>query len=286
MSVTQRQLDYLKAMGVPVWVSRDAVDVALFEPCQQVIGKIQSVPSPLTPLTPPTLKTSGDSSAEALISQLQGKKAKSKRVTTRKPVVEKRVSSLIDVDNADLSQLKTAVVACQQCELYGTRTQTVFGEGKVKATWMIISDAPREEDDAKGKPFLGLSGVLLDNMLAAVGLDRSLIYIAHTVKCRPPNNRDPKKKESKACSAYLMRQIQLINPRVILIVGRIAVQRLLQTTEPIARLRGRTHKIEGINIPVVVSYHPAYLLRLPRNKYKSWEDLKLARALLQTTTLQ
>jgi DNA polymerase len=147
---------------------------------------------------------------------------------------------------------------------------------------MIIGDAPKEEEDTQGKPFMDRSGALLDNMLAAIGLDRPTIYLSNTLKCRPPNNRDPKRAESKACYGYLKRQIELVNPKFILIVGRIASQHLLQSNKPLAQLRGREHTLPELNIPVVVTYHPGYLLRQPRNKYKSWQDLKLALSIVRS----
>ena len=298
MSVTQQQLAYLNAIGIPVWISRDLADPAIFEarsnktteetiqqqsppqtaPAIQIPSR--NNPSPAYPSAPPpeystenlfneidqTTHTPPPKNATAIAESLSAKTATEK---------------LVDCSNFDWQQLQTTAINCQQCELYNKRTQIVFDEGARNATWMIIGDAPKEEEDTQGRPFMDRSGLLLDNMLLAIGLERSAVYLTNTLKCRPPNNRDPKIAESNACYGYLKRQIQLVNPSIILVVGRIAAQRLLKTKEPLVRLRGRTHTISGLDIPVIVSYHPRYLLRQPRDKYKAWQDLKLARALLE-----
>lgn len=179
----------------------------------------------------------------------------------------------------DWATLRETVAGCTQCELHRTRTQTVFGVGSESADWMIIGEAPGMEEDRRGEPFVGRAGKLLDQMLRAVDLDRGRVFIANILKCRPPNNRDPSAAEASACRAYLDRQIALVQPRLILAVGRIAAQRLLETDAPVGRLRGRPHYLG--DIPLVVTYHPAYLLRSPVQKRKSWQDLCLARELIQ-----
>lgn len=174
----------------------------------------------------------------------------------------------------DWDSLATEVSACSRCELHCTRTQTVFGVGNRRATWMVIGEAPGEQEDLQGEPFVGRAGQLLNEMLRAIGLKREEVYIANILKCRPPRNRDPKPEEAEACESYLKRQIALIRPRIILAAGRIAAQNLLKTTEAIGKLRGRVHEYEGI--PLVITYHPAYLLRAPLEKRKAWQDLLLA----------
>lgn len=176
----------------------------------------------------------------------------------------------------DWVALQAEVAACTRCELHRTRTQTVFGVGHREADWLIIGEAPGAEEDRRGEPFVGRAGQLLDNMLAAIGLDRTTAYIANILKCRPPDNRDPQAGEVAACEPYLQRQIALIRPRLILAVGRIAAQNLLKTDLPLARLRGRIHHYGPQRIPLIVTYHPAYLLRTPADKRKAWEDLQLA----------
>jgi DNA polymerase len=208
---------YLRAMGIDVWIPRDAVDAE---------------PAPVEP----------EMQAEA----------------------------------AELGwdPLREAVAACTRCALHESRTQTVFGVGNRDADWMIIGEAPGAEEDRRGEPFVGRAGKLLDEMLLAVGQSRERVFIANILKCRPPNNRDPSQEEAAACRPYLERQIELVRPRIILAVGRIAAQQLLQTDTPVGRLRGKVHRLG--TIPLVVTYHPAYLLRSPSQKRKSWDDLCMA----------
>lgn len=177
----------------------------------------------------------------------------------------------------DWNELQRTVAACTRCTLHRHRTQTVFGVGNRNADWMIIGEAPGAEEDRRGEPFVGRAGKLLDEMLRAVGLDRSSVFIANILKCRPPNNRDPSADETAACRGYLERQIELVQPRLILAVGRIAAQTLLHRDSPLGRLRGTVHALNNGHIPLVVTYHPAYLLRSPTQKRKAWEDLCLAR---------
>jgi DNA polymerase len=158
--------------------------------------------------------------------------------------------------------------------LHESRTQTVFGVGNQNADWLIIGEAPGAEEDRRGEPFVGRAGKLLDEMLRAAGQSREQVFIANVLKCRPPNNRDPAADEAAACRSYLERQIELLKPKIILAVGRIAAQQLLHTDTPVGRLRGRVHHLG--DIPLVVTYHPAYLLRSPTQKRKSWQDLCLA----------
>ena len=173
-------------------------------------------------------------------------------------------------------ELTHAILQCTACPLHLTRTQAVPGVGDRNADWLVVGEAPGAEEDAKGEPFVGQAGRLLDAMLAAIDLARGEnVYIANVLKCRPPGNRNPAPEEVAACLPYLMRQVELIRPGIIFAVGRFAAQALLDTEEPIGRLRGRVHRYRGI--PVVVSYHPAYLLRNPADKAKAWEDLCLAR---------
>ncbi len=183
--------------------------------------------------------------------------------------------------------LADAVTTCTACALCRTRTRTVFGVGHRQAEWMLIGEAPGAEEDARGEPFVGQAGKLLDNMLAAVGLSREgetpqSVYIANVLKCRPPGNRNPEPDEVAQCEPYLQRQVALVRPRLIVVMGRFAAQALLGTDATIASLRGRVHQVQvdGRSIPVVVTYHPAYLLRNLADKAKSWADLCLARSLL------
>ena len=178
-------------------------------------------------------------------------------------------------------ELKQAVPACTACGLHKSRTQTVFGVGDENADWMLIGEAPGAEEDRLGEPFVGQAGRLLDNMLAAIGLSRGKnVYIANVLKCRPPGNRNPEPEEVEKCSPHLRRQIELVAPKLILAMGRFAAQTLLNTDASIASLRGRVHAYAGV--PLIVPYHPAYLLRNLPDKAKSWEDLVFALKTIQS----
>lgn len=200
--------------------------------------------------------------------------------------VTPKCAPLPDAD-ALWATLKSEVAVCTKCSLHATRTQTVFGVGDEKADWLVIGEAPGAEEDRRGEPFVGRGGQLLDAMLRGIGLKRGEnVYIANILKSRPPNNRDPKPEEVAVCLPYLLRQIALIRPRIILAVGRIAAQNILQTDTPIGRLRGKLHYFGELNIPLIVTYHPAYLLRSPGEKRKAWEDLKFARGLYRQLIAQ
>ena len=179
---------------------------------------------------------------------------------------------------AEWDRLRSEVATCTLCGLHTSRTQGVFGVGNPQAQWLVIGEAPGAEEDRRGEPFVGRAGQLLDAMLKAIGLSRETnVFIANVLKSRPPGNRDPKPDEVAACLPYLMRQIALMRPRLILAVGRIAAQNLLATDLSLGRLRSKVHHFGELNTPLVVTYHPAYLLRTPGDKRKAWEDLKFAR---------
>lgn len=177
-------------------------------------------------------------------------------------------------------ELQQAVANCTRCGLHQSRTQTVFGVGNPRADWMIIGEAPGAEEDRRGEPFVGRAGKLLDEMLRAVNLSRDSVFICNILKCRPPGNRDPSAVEAGACRGYLERQIELVSPQLILAVGRIAAQQLLGSDAPLARLRGTLHRLTEARIPLIVTYHPAYLLRKPSDKRKAWQDLCLAQQVM------
>jgi len=235
--LSTRQREVLHQIGIPVWVPRQS---PAGEPPDVGATEVSGVP--------------GQATAAA--------------ATVRSaPVAE-----------LDLGGLQARVAGCTACtELARQRTQTVFGVGDSHADWLFIGEAPGAEEDRRGEPFVGRAGQLLENMLAALGLRRGdNVYIANILKCRPPGNRDPSPEETSACRPFLDRQIDLIQPRVIVALGRIAAQSLLDSSAPLGRLRGREHELRGI--PLVVTYHPAYLLRSPSDKARAWGDLLLARA--------
>lgn len=199
------------------------------------------------------------------------------------PAVDTRANAILRMD---WPQLREAVAECTACALSKSRRNTVFGVGNQVAPWMIIGEAPGAEEDARGDPFVGQAGQLLDAMLAAIGMTRERdVFIANVLKCRPPANRNPEPEEVARCLPHLLRQVALVKPRLILLMGRFAAHALLETDASIASLRGRVHQVAAT--PAIVTYHPAYLLRTPLDKAKSWEDLVFARATwrgLQTGT--
>jgi DNA polymerase len=191
---------------------------------------------------------------------------------------EKRRATILQMD---WDQLKESVEGCVACRLCNSRTRTVFGVGDPDADWLYVGEGPGAQEDALGEPFVGQAGKLLDNMLMAIGLKRGCdVFIANIVKCRPPGNREPSDDEAQCCEPYLARQIELIKPRLIVALGKTAARNLLNTDASIGSLRGKLHQHEGI--PVIVTYHPAYLLRTLAAKAKAWEDLCFARSTMQT----
>lgn len=173
------------------------------------------------------------------------------------------------------SCLEAEVAGCTRCVLHETRSRTVFGTGDRHAEWMVIGEAPGADEDRQGEPFVGRAGQLLNEVLLAAGFRREQVYIANILKCRPPGNRNPLPGEIASCQGYLQRQIRLVQPKIILAVGGIAANSLLQTEARVGELRGRLHHLD--EVPVVVTYHPAYLLRSPLEKRKVWQDLQFAR---------
>jgi len=195
------------------------------------------------------------------------------------PGMETPSVAVRDVSNLDWPELRTAVSTCTACDLHNSRTQTVFGVGDANAEWMIIGEAPGADEDRQGEPFVGPAGQLLNNMLKALGLKREQVFIANILKCRPPENRNPHAAEVAQCEAFLQRQVALVQPKIILAVGGVAAHNLLKVDTPVSRLRGQVHHYD--NVPLVVTYHPAYLLRKPTEKAKSWVDLKFAAAVVK-----
>jgi len=191
--------------------------------------------------------------------------------------VEHDLSIISEANNWE--QLANEVANCTKCGLCKTRKNTVFGSGNQSADWFFIGEGPGQHEDEQGLPFVGNAGQLLTEMIRALGLSREEVYIANIVKCRPPNNRDPHADEVKSCHDYLQRQIHLIQPKIILAVGRNAAQTLLDSDAPLSKLRGKVHTFHSK--PLIVVYHPAYLLRSLLEKRKAWQDLQFAMRTLQ-----
>lgn len=241
---------YLQAMGIPVWVLRDSSQ-ALQQPQAQEITSPVDDPERDVPESDITNKEISDLTSKST-EQLAG---------------------------VDWPALVKTVESCTECGLSATRTQTVFGVGNQKADWLFIGEAPGADEDKQGKPFVGRAGQLLNAILFALGLQRDDVYIANVLKCRPPNNRDPRPEEVSECELYLRAQIKLIKPKVIIALGRHAAHNLLKTDKTLASLRGQQHDYHGT--PLIVTYHPAYLLRTPSDKNKTWQDLCLANKLVK-----
>jgi uracil-DNA glycosylase len=244
----ERSHRYLQAMGVQSWRLRggDALAELTAESAGEREAHAQVVVSP---------------PADAVDAE---------REATRRSTGSAPTETVADMDWELLSR---TVSACRACELCETRTQTVFGVGDRRADLMVIGEAPGADEDRQGKPFVGRAGQLLNLMLAAIGFARERVYIANILKCRPPGNRDPRPEEALRCEPFLMRQIALVRPRVLLSVGRISAQNLLKTDAPIGQLRGRWFELGPDRTPLTVTYHPAYLLRSPEQKAKVWQDL-------------
>ncbi|HEX5637883.1 MAG TPA: uracil-DNA glycosylase [Gammaproteobacteria bacterium] len=240
------RLAYLKAMGIQAW-------------------SLKTAPAAV------------DNDAEQSVDHVESPAQNTSHVVKNNADANQTISAK-DISSLDWQALQQTVSQCQLCELHLTRTQTVFGVGNQNADLLIVGEAPGADEDRIGEPFVGRAGKLLDAMLQAIQLDRQQVYIANVLKCRPPQNRDPHTSEIICCEAYLQRQITLIQPKVILAVGRIAAHHLLLTQTAVGSLRGRKHSYNGI--PLVVTYHPAYLLRSPADKGKAWQDLLQVKSLL------
>jgi len=244
MTEVGRRARLLEALGIDHWVPRRTV------PSE---GAAAAVPASAEVPAPAAVPAAAALSAEGVVEAPTGE--------------------------LDWPTLRARVRACRQCALHRGRTQSVFGSGDRAAEWMVVGEAPGADEDRQGEPFVGAAGQLLNAMLAAIELPRDTVFVANVLKCRPPDNRDPLPAEIEQCLPYLHRQVALLRPKIILAVGRVAAQNLLRSEAPLGKLRGTVHRLDGLNTPVVVTYHPAYLLRSPAEKRKAWEDLKFARRL-------
>jgi uracil-DNA glycosylase len=266
MGWSERQLAMLREMGIRVWPTHAA------DPSS----------AHATPLAmAPAMRVSVDDADATLVddgsSSNDAPAAAQEEPSVRRVQIGPRPQG---VHSMDWGALREAAGACTACKLCAERKQVVFGAGSTQAQWLIVGEAPGEQEDLQGEPFVGKSGQLLDAMLRAIGLTRGAaeprhqVYIANTIKCRPPGNRNPQPDELAQCEPFLIRQVGLLQPRIILAMGRFAVQSLLRSSEPVGQLRGRVHRYQGV--PLIVTYHPAYLLRNPQDKARAWDDLCLA----------
>ena len=269
MGWTERQLAMLREIGIRLWVPpADA------PPAATAIG------GPARPKT-----RARPDPARAVATTRRARETTAAPATP--PAAVATHQRVAGVESMDWPALREAVENCTACRLCEGRRNTVFGVGNEHAHWMIVGEAPGEQEDLQGEPFVGKAGQLLDNMLRAIGLTREnapperQVFIANTLKCRPPGNRNPQLDELAQCEPFLIRQVALVQPRIIVAMGRFAVQSLLRSSDPIGRLRGRVHRYHGV--PLIVTYHPAYLLRNPVDKARAWEDLCLALDVLAGT---
>ena len=254
----------LKEMGITQWVLRDAnpAETQVQDSPQQGISIPRAEAEPKEPAVEPALPA-----PEPVSDSAQHLAPASVSVAPPRTV---------DPDILSLDALRDQVAGCTACELANSRSHTVFGEGADQADWLFVGEAPGQQEDRQGKPFVGRAGGLLTQMIRALDKSREQVYITNTLKCRPPNNRDPLPAELKACEPFLLKQIQLLQPRVIVALGRISAQTLLNSDQPLGKLRGQVYQYGPDNIPLIVTYHPAYLLRQPADKGKVWSDLLLA----------
>ena len=282
----QRRLAYLRRLGIDVWVPRATALVATgpvaaaesVESDQRpAAAETAARPAPVVEAPEMSRPTEPAPSRPAAPPPAVEAAAVPPRAAETTPAPAP--SPAVIPSDVGWPELRERVAACRACGLCETRTQTVFGVGSVQAPLMVVGEAPGAEEDRQGEPFVGPAGKLLDAMLQAMGWPRERVYIANILKCRPHHNRDPLPQEVAACEPYLKAQLERVAPRVILAVGRIAAQNLLKTDQPLARLRGVVHRYG--DTPVIVTYHPAYLLRSPAEKARAWQDLKAARALVE-----
>jgi len=291
MHLDSRKRDILAAMGVEVWGLRAAVEAAeVAEPAAVTVDVAVDVTADAAADVATESTVAGESSAAP--ATVAGESSAATPSTTPSTVavdsppasdadtVESTVAASADASDT-LARIAAEVAACQRCELHRTRTNTVPGCGSARADWLFVGEAPGRDEDAQGEPFVGRAGKLLDSMIAALGLARADVFIANVLKCRPPDNRDPLPGEVEQCEAYLHRQLAQLQPKVIVALGRVSAQALLKTGDALAKLRGAAHHYGPANIPLVVTYHPAYLLRSPEQKAKSWDDLWLAKGIVE-----
>ena len=259
MGLSREQM--LVEMGIsPIWVTRDTVPPA----DERTASPLPAEPAPLAARDAASPSSVVPPVAEAVPARADGK-------------------AKVEVGDLDWPALARQVAECRACSLCEQRNQAVFGVGDTNPDWLFIGEGPGSEEDARGEPFVGQAGKLLDNMLAALDIARgNRVYIANAVKCRPPGNRTPEAAEMAACWPYLERQIALLKPKVIVLLGKAAVHAVLHDDKPLGSMRGKPYEFAGI--PVVVTYHPAYLLRNLPDKAKAWEDLLFARRILNKQT--
>jgi DNA polymerase len=279
VAVNQQQLDYLSAMGVPVWVSRDlpmpesAVTVLDFEEAisnQNASALVKAVPG-----SEPSVK--GLKAADELLKDLQ--QTSIKQIADLAASLDETAPSKPEVfvknfDGVSWAELELAVSQCTACDLHNKRQQTVFGKGSKQASLMIVGDIPRLMDEQMSQPFTGDTGELLSSMIGLLGVEADSIYFTNLLKCRPPLDNSPQANQAASCLSYLKQQIKLLNPGLVILLGRNSAQKVLGKDQSMAQLRLNQHVIEGFDTHFIATYHPAYLLKQPRLKALAWQDLQ------------
>ncbi|MDD9883212.1 MAG: uracil-DNA glycosylase [Gammaproteobacteria bacterium] len=291
LSLDSRKRDLLATMGVEVWGLRGDGGVDAGVAGEDVAGDSVA--------TEVTAAADGEAAAAVVAAEMPAPAAAKETVAAAdppstvsvaatEPVAETvaaestvAVAKSPDTPADSLARVAAEVAACEQCELHRARNNTVPGGGNPRADWLFVGEAPGRDEDAQGEPFVGRAGKLLDMMIAALGMKRDTVFVANVLKCRPPENRDPLPGEIEMCEAYLHRQLALIQPKVIVALGRVSAQALLKTGDALGTLRGAAHRYGPAGIPLVVTYHPAYLLRSPEQKSKAWDDLWLAKGIAE-----
>jgi uracil-DNA glycosylase len=311
MPLDARQRAMLEAMGITLWqpgifdekqavvhVNRTQAAIQTVAPTNPLAMPVRAAQPVAIPPPPPTSAATAQRASAApspiVSAPVAANPASPATVFTSQPLPA-------GIAQMDWPALQSAVRSCQACALCASRKTTVFGTGQSaiapalapRADWLIVGEAPSEDEDAQGEPFAGPAGKLLDNMLRAMVINgqplarQSNVFITNVLKCRPPADRNPSSAEVARCQPYLLRQIELLQPKIILAMGRFAMQALIGSTEPVGKLRGRVHLLQGASTPtnVIVTYHPGYLLRNPADKAKAWADLLLAMETLQSTNV-
>lgn len=302
MAVNQQQLDYLNAMGIDVWISRDLPlpDLSIQQRYEVNLDSVESrFPAELsgevalvTQASPvvvsdqadaATLSKKGLRTADELIKDLRQTPVKKIAELAANlddtSVIKPQIVSQ-NLEGVDWIELEKTVSQCTACDLHEKRQQTVFGQGSQRASLMIVGDIPRLSDEQQNQPFTGEAGELLSNMLSHLGVNADTIYYANLLKCRTPLDSSPQSNQAASCSSYLKQQIKLLQPSLVLLMGRSTAQHVLGQDLPMVQLRQKIHKIEGIDSRLVASYHPAYLLKQPRLKALVWKDLQFTKQIL------
>ena len=311
MSVNQQQLDYLQAMGIPVWISRDlevpdapvitefvaesavtsdlgsiAAELNATHLASQAPAAPTSRPAASTAVSPPassgSLKVAND-----LIRGLEGASETRQRISDMAASLEADTKAaeveaipVQDLSQLGLAEIQQAVTSCTACNLSTHRKQTVFARGNAQAQWMIVGDIPRLQDEQDQSPFSGEVGVMLNNMLTSLSLEPGSVYVTNLMKCRPPLDGSPADYQAQSCSTYLRRQIDLVKPELVILMGRDTAQQILGSNQPMSALRQQVHQVDGYAAPMVATYHPAYLLKQPRLKVQTWKDLQYAKRVM------